>query len=110
MKAILFVEWDAWLSLVVVGDDGEFARRELEVDELVVAHKRLQADHSTNSGARSPPVLDHHQGGSPLASKWAENLVQGNMWSRSFPGYMCSGHTFGDVGERGGLGRFAPPA
>ena len=76
---VAFVREGATPRLVVVGDDGEFARCELNVDELV-AHKGLQAAHPTNSGARSPPVLDHHHGGVALGVEVLRvvNLVQGN--------------------------------
>ena len=48
---------------VVVRDDGEFARRKLDVGVLVVAHKGFQAAHPSGSGARGWPVLDHHHCG-----------------------------------------------
>ena len=66
--------------LVIVRDDVEFARRELDIDELVVAYKRLQAAHPTNSGARDSSVLGHHHGGIALGVEMlgVENLGQGN--------------------------------
>ena len=64
----------------VEGDDGELARRELDIDELVMTNEGLQAVHATRSRSCSPPVLDHRHGGVAVGVELlgVENLVQGN--------------------------------
>jgi hypothetical protein len=100
---VAFAREGATPRLVVVGDDGEFARRELDVGGLVVAHKGRQVAHPTNSGARSPPILDHRHGGVALSVELlgAENLVQGSDAADAELAVLrvCIALTIGDIGE-----------
>ena len=87
----------------VVGDDGELARRELDIGELVMTNEGLQAAHATRSRSCSPPVLEHRHGrvavGVDLLG--VENLVQRNDAAEAKQAMLrvSVALAVGDVGE-----------
>ena len=86
-----------------VGGDPELARCELDIDELVMTNKGLQAAHPTRSRSSSPPVLDHRHGGVAVGVELlgVENLVQGNDAAEAEQAILrvSVALAVGDVGE-----------